>query len=68
MALLSSGSSEHESAFLEATPDGDDVFFLTAAQLLPQDTEGGFAVFDARVCTPQSPCLPARPGEAAPCG
>ena len=34
VALLSSGSSPNESAFLEATPSGDDVFFLTAAQLV----------------------------------
>lgn len=57
LALLSSGTSEHESAFMEATPDGDDVFFLTAAQLTPQDIEGSFTVYDARVCTPSSPCL-----------
>ena len=57
VALISSGSSEKESAFLEATPSGNDVFFLTAAQLVPQATEPGFDIYDARVCTPQSPCL-----------
>jgi DNA-binding beta-propeller fold protein YncE len=66
MSLLSSGTSGKESAFLEATPSGSDVFFLTAAQLLPQDTDTAFDVYDARVCTPASPCLtppsPALPG------
>ncbi len=66
VALISSGSSGEESAFLEATRSGDDVFFLTAAQLLRQDTDTAFDVYDARVCTQASPCLtppsPASPG------
>ena len=57
VALISSGSSGKESAFLEATPSGNDVFFLTAAQLLPQDTDTAFDIYDARVCTEVSPCL-----------
>jgi hypothetical protein len=65
-SLLSSGSSGRESAFLEATPSGGDVFFLTAAQLLPQDTDTAFDIYDARVCTQASPCMtpatPAPPG------
>jgi hypothetical protein len=66
VSLLSSGSSDKESAFLEATPDGSDVFFITAAQLLPQDTDTAFDIYDARVCKSESPCLsppaPAPPG------
>jgi DNA-binding beta-propeller fold protein YncE len=73
VALISSGSSPNESAFLEATPSGNDVFFLTAAPLLSPETESGFNIYDARVCTPQSPCLtppspaPAGCGEADAC-
>jgi hypothetical protein len=66
VSLISSGSSDRESAFLEATPSGNDVFFLTSAQLLPQDTDTAADLYDARVCTPASPCLtaptPAPPG------
>ena len=66
VSLLSSGSSPRESAFLEATPSGDDVFFITDAQLLAQDTDTAFDIYDARVCTEISPCLtpptPAQPG------
>jgi hypothetical protein len=66
VSLISSGSSGRESAFLEAAPSGNDVFFLTAAQLLPQDTDTAFDIYDARVCTQASPCLtapiPAPPG------
>lgn len=57
VSLVSSGTSEHESAFLEATPSGDDVFFLTSASLVAQGTEGVPAIYDARVCTEASPCL-----------
>ena len=68
VSLVSSGTSSHESAFLEATPDGSEVFFITAAQLLPQDTDTAFDIYDARVCTALSPCLtPPTPGEG-PCG
>jgi hypothetical protein len=68
VALLSGGSSERESAFLEATPSGNDVFFLTAAPLLPQDTDTAFDVYDARTCTAESPCLSPPPPTAARCG
>ncbi len=66
VALLSSGTSAEESAFVEATPSGDDVFFLTAARLVPQDTDTAFDIYDARVCTPQSPCV--TPPVPAPAG
>ncbi len=69
VALLSSGTSSNESAFIEATPGGNDVFFVTAARLSPQDTDTAFDIYDARVCTPSSPCLappaPAPPGCSA---
>src|SRR5262249_9169508 len=64
IALLSSGTSVNESAFLEATSDGSNVFFVTAAQLLPQDTDTAFDIYDARECTPESPCLAPPSGEA----
>ncbi len=66
LALLTGGDSEHESAFLEASNSGNDAFFLTDAQLLPQDEEGGFALYDAHVCTAAAPCL--SPPAPAPTG
>jgi hypothetical protein len=57
VALLSSGGSDRESAFMEATPDGSNVFFLTEAKLLPQDTDTAFDIYDARTCTTVSPCM-----------
>ena len=46
--LVSSGTSAKESAFLDASENGDDVFFLTAGQLTPRDEDTGYDVYDAR--------------------
>ena len=56
IGLISSGSSSAESAFLDASENGDDVFFLTAAQLVPADTDDSFDIYDAHVCSQASPC------------
>jgi phosphodiesterase/alkaline phosphatase D-like protein len=68
VSLLSGGSSDHESAFIEATPDGSDVFFVTEAQLLPQDTDTAFDIYDARECSEGSPCLTPPSPPQPPCG
>lgn len=49
LSLISAGQSEAESIFLDATPDGSDVFFMTADRLLPRDGDSAFDVYDARV-------------------
>ena len=49
VSLLSSGTGEEEAAFLDASVDGDDVFFLTPAQLSVTDTDKALDVYDARV-------------------
>ena len=67
VSLISGGSSDRESAFLEATPDASNVFFLTEAQLLPQDTDTAFDIYDARECTALSPCLTSPAAREAPC-
>jgi len=38
-----------QSFFMDASPDGDDVFFGSADQLLPQDQSNNVVVYDARV-------------------
>jgi hypothetical protein len=64
--LISSGTSVEESAFVDASEDGDDVFFVTSARLAAQDTDSVFDVYDARVDggfpVPQPP--PACEGDA----
>ncbi len=49
IALISSGTSGEESAFLDASESGEDVFFLTAARLAPRDEDNAVDVYDARV-------------------
>jgi hypothetical protein len=39
----------YESFFMDANPDGSNVFFATADQLLPEDTSNNVEVWDARV-------------------
>jgi hypothetical protein len=58
VALISSGTSPHESAFLDASESGNDVFFLTAAKLAPQDEDTNFDVYDASVCGASCPTAP----------
>jgi WD40-like Beta Propeller Repeat len=67
VGLISSGESHEESAFLDASESGNDVFFLTTANLVPQDVDQSFDVYDAHVCTSESPC-PAPPSPRPPCG
>lgn len=54
--LVSSGLGFEESAFLDASSNGSDVFFLTAEKLVSQDVGTGFDVYDAHECSPGSPC------------
>jgi DNA-binding beta-propeller fold protein YncE len=61
VGLISSGASSEESAFLDASENGDDVFFLSTDKLSPLDLEGGRTVYDAHVCTASSPCPPPPP-------
>ncbi len=64
--LISSGTAKEESAFLDASENGDDVFFLTPAQLSPQDSDSVLDVYDARVGGgfPVPPPPPACEGDA----
>ena len=59
VALISSGESPQESAFLDATETGSEVFFITTGKLFPEDVDSSYDVYDARECTQQSPCAPA---------
>ncbi len=48
LSLISSGESSANSEFLDASPDGENVFFSTESSLLPQDY-GLVDIYDARV-------------------
>lgn len=65
--LISSGSSAEESAFIDASETGGDVFFITAAQLTNQDVDHGDDIYDAHECRPSSPCIPPPALASPPC-
>jgi hypothetical protein len=52
--LISSGTSAEESVFLDASSSGADVFFLTAAKLVPQDDDTALDIYDARECSTEA--------------
>ena len=60
--LISTGTSSSNSIFVDASASGNDVFFATRDQLVPQDTDGGNDLYDARVnggfpvSAPNPPC------------
>lgn len=66
LSLISSGTSPEPSGFLDASVSGNDVFFLTSAQLTAQDRDDLGDVYDAHVCTSASPCV-TQPAPAPPC-
>ncbi len=59
VSLISSGDSSKESAFLDASENGNDVFFDTAIPLFPTDTDQDYDVYDASVCNAEgtAPCV-----------
>ena len=65
LALISSGHYPKDSHFVNASANGDDVFFATREALVPQDKDGDFMdLYDARVeggipYNPPMPCLSA---------
>jgi hypothetical protein len=57
VGLISSGTSAKESAFLDASANGKDVFFLTAEKLVPADIDNAYDIYDAHVCGAEGvPC------------
>jgi DNA-binding beta-propeller fold protein YncE len=49
VGLISSGGSEGDAGFLDATPSGNDAFFLTRGQLSVLDNDDEVDAYDARV-------------------
>ncbi|MGH2878925.1 MAG: hypothetical protein ACRDK4_04865 [Solirubrobacteraceae bacterium] len=57
VGLVSAGSSPKESAFLDASETGEDIFFLTGDKLVPQDADTALDVYDAHVCSSGWGCV-----------
>jgi WD40-like Beta Propeller Repeat len=67
VGLISSGVAHGESAFLDASESGGDVFFLTTEKLVPQDVDTALDVYDAHECTLALPCPAAPPTQPPEC-
>lgn len=67
VGLVSGGTSPAESGFLDASESGGDVFFITQAQLAPQDYDTAYDVYDAQECTSGSSCPPVPAPQPSPC-
>jgi hypothetical protein len=67
LGLISSGTSPEESAFVDASETGGDVFFRTSARLVSQDFDNAADIYDARECSDATPCLPVASVSPASC-
>jgi hypothetical protein len=67
VGLISAGTSAEESAFLDASENGDDVFFLTSSKLSAADFDTSLDIYDAHECTAASPCPSAPASQPPPC-
>jgi hypothetical protein len=66
MNLISSGTSGAESAFYDASENGNDVFFTTLSKLSALDYDTAYDVYDAHVCSTSVPCV-SPPVSPPPC-
>ena len=67
VGLISAGTSAEESAFMDASETGGDVFFLTLSRLSSQDYDTSIDIYDAHECTEASPCAPVPALVPPPC-
>jgi WD40-like Beta Propeller Repeat len=67
VSLVSSGTAAQESAFVEASEDGDSAFFITAQPLVAADHDTNYDLYDARVCTTSSPCVSSEGSSSGTC-
>jgi DNA-binding beta-propeller fold protein YncE len=67
VGLISSGISSGESAFFDASENGNDVFFITADKLVGVDYDNGYDVYDAHVCGSEGVACVVEPVSPPPC-
>jgi hypothetical protein len=56
VSLISSGQSSGESIFMDASENGNDVFFATNSKLTGEDYDTAYDIYDAHVCSSELPC------------
>jgi DNA-binding beta-propeller fold protein YncE len=67
VSLISSGTSRQESALVDASVSGSDVFFMTSSRLVSQDYDNNYDLYDAHVCSVSVPCLAPASASSPPC-
>jgi hypothetical protein len=67
VGLVSSGIAGQESTFFDASENGDDAFFITAAKLVGTDHDNGYDVYDAHVCGAEGVSCASEPVQSSPC-
>jgi hypothetical protein len=68
LSLISSGTSPSSDFLIGASPSGSDVFFMSNSQLIPQDGEHNYEIYDARLEGGfPAPAIPAPCASAATC-
>jgi hypothetical protein len=67
VSLISSGEAAGESAFVDASETGNDVFFVTNGELVSEDNDAAYDVYDAHVCTSVAPCQVPSAVSSPPC-
>jgi hypothetical protein len=67
VGLISAGASSEESAFMDASESGSDVFFLTESRLSSRDYDNSLDLYDAHECTTAAPCAAPPPLTPPPC-
>ena len=67
LGLISSGASPEPSTFLDASENGNDVFFVTTSRLVGEDFDQSADVYDAHVCSAESSCQPPPPPPPVEC-
>jgi hypothetical protein len=67
VGLISNGTSDEQSVFLDASEDGSDVFFLTKSKLVTADGDNALDVYDAHECSSATPCFASPSATPPPC-
>lgn len=64
--LISSGESQEESVFMDASESGADAFFVTSKPLVEADQDHAIDMYDAHACSAEAPCI-RQPASSPPC-
>jgi len=67
VSLISSGQGDSDSDFVDASANGNDVFFTTEDRLVPADKDSVSDMYDAHVCTSAELCPQESTTTSPPC-